>query len=125
MLRLGDFDDREAAFLAQLAGPQNAGVRAFDRFDGDHGAVLDANALADIETTHLLGDLPTKLDVLLLCGRRRPAGDLSLFHKKLRSEIGGGMKFDSLGGKGVGQRAEQRIILIVARMGDEVVDKTF
>ena len=77
VLRLGDFDDGEAAFLAELARAQNAGVGAFDRLDGEHRAVLHANALADIEAAHLLGDVPAELDVLLLGGRRRPAGDLA------------------------------------------------
>ena len=77
LLRLGDFDDREAAFLAQVAGAKNAGVGAFDRFDRQHGPILHANALADIEPAHQLGDVPAEFDVGLLADRRRLAGDLA------------------------------------------------
>ncbi len=36
---------------------------------------------ADVQAAHLLGDLPAEPDVLLLCGRGRPARDLSWLHE--------------------------------------------
>ena len=62
LLRLGDLHDREAALVTKLTRAMDAGVGAFDRFDGQHGAVLDADALADVETAHLLGDVPTEFE---------------------------------------------------------------
>ena len=64
--RFGDFDDRESADRAQLAGPANAGIGPLDRFDGQDGPVFDDHALADVEPAHLLGDFPAQGDVFLL-----------------------------------------------------------
>ena len=54
-----------------------------------------------------------------------PAGDLARLHQQLRCKIGGRTKRDSVGGKGVGQRAEQRVVFVVAFVRDEVVIKSF
>ena len=81
LLRLGDFDDREAASLAEPAGAVDAGVGAFDRLDREYRLVLHANALADVEPTHFAGDLPAEFDVVLLRGRWRPARDLARLHQ--------------------------------------------
>ena len=63
LLGFGDFDDREAALRAKLAGPADASVGAFDGFDRDHGAAFDGDALANVETTHFLGQRPAIVDV--------------------------------------------------------------
>ena len=71
LLRLGDFDDGKAALRAQLAGAANAGVGAFDRFNGNHRPAFHGDALADVEPAHLFGQRPAKLNVVLLA---RPSG---------------------------------------------------
>ena len=68
LLRFGDFDDGEAALRAEFAGAADAGVGAFDGFDGDRGAAFDGDALADVEPAHLLGERPAELDVELFGG---------------------------------------------------------
>ena len=70
LLRLGDFDDREAAGLAERAGAADALVGPFDGFDGQRRTVLDGHALPDVEPAHLLGQLPAEVDVLFLGGGR-------------------------------------------------------
>ena len=66
---LGDFDDCHSPERTKFTGAANAQVGAFDRFHRDHGLVLDANALADVQAADRFGDLPTKVDVLLLLAR--------------------------------------------------------
>ena len=45
-------------------------IGALDRLDGEHGPLLDRDALADVEPAHLLGQLPAEVDVLFFLGRR-------------------------------------------------------
>ncbi len=77
LLRLGDFDDREAAGAAQFSGADDATIGPLDRLDGEHGLGLHGHALADVPAADLLGHPPAELDVALL-GRRRGGGSRRL-----------------------------------------------
>ena len=61
LLRLGNFHDREVAFLAQVAGAEDAGVGSFDCFDGQDRAVLYAHALTDVERSPFVWRLPSRI----------------------------------------------------------------
>ena len=66
LLGLGDLDHRESSRFAEWPSTADTRIGAFDCFDGQYGAVFDNDALADVQTAHLFGDLPTKGDVLVL-----------------------------------------------------------
>ena len=106
LLRLGDFHDGESAAGAQLAGALDALVGAFDGFDGDHGLIFDADALADVELAHALGNLPTELDVRLLFAGEPTTGNMSGLDEQVGSEISGRFHGDSIAGESLYDCAE-------------------
>ncbi len=65
-------------------------VGPFDRFDGQHRAVLHAHALADVEPAHFFRQSPTELDIALLTRREWLAGQYTRGRQQFRRKIGGG-----------------------------------
>lgn len=63
LIGLGDFDQHPAAGFAQRSGAGDHRIGAFDGFHGDDVFVFDGDGLADIQLAHLLGDVPSQLDV--------------------------------------------------------------
>src|SRR5262249_40356686 len=63
LLRFGYFDDHKVPGTAEFAGASDGAISTFDGFDGKHSAILDGDALADVEPAHLLGHLPAKGNV--------------------------------------------------------------
>ena len=51
------------ARAGERAGPLNGRVRAFHRFDGDDGAILDDDGLTDVETGNRVGDAIAEVEV--------------------------------------------------------------
>src|SRR5262249_61522768 len=74
LLRLGDLHDDEAAGAAELAGALDGAVGALDRLDREHRPLLHRDALADVQLTHLLGQLPAECNVGLFLGGRTALG---------------------------------------------------
>lgn len=85
---VGDLDEGPAADFAELAGPLDHGVGAFEGFDGDDILVKDGDGLADIHAADGLADGPAGMDVAPLGFAGLAAGH----------DAGDGEVFSAIGG---------------------------
>lgn len=63
LMRLRNFDERKSAARTQLTGARYQCIGTFDGFDAEHGLIADGDTLADVESSHVPGNLPTEFDV--------------------------------------------------------------
>ena len=107
LVGLADFDDNRAAFFAgQFAAAPDAGVSAFKTFDGEDGAVLDDDSLADVEPADFLGDFQTEHDVGLLILAGFTAREVTGLRHGIAEEWPGIKQRDTILAEFVGDGAE-------------------
>lgn len=110
MIFLGDLDgDGAAFFTCEAATAGEAGIGAFEAFDGEDCAILDDGELADFESADFLGDVVAELDIFLLFrGQFWAEVEAMVGHEGL--EPGGGFdEFDAFLAEFVGDGAEDGV----------------
>ncbi|MFM1942022.1 MAG: hypothetical protein RI897_1004 [Verrucomicrobiota bacterium] len=110
MVFLGDFDgDGAAFFTGEAAAAGEAGIRAFEAFDCEDGALFDDGELADFESADFFGDVVAELDIFLLFrGEFGAEVEAVVGHERL--EPGGGLdEFDAFLPEFVGDGAEDGV----------------
>ena len=93
-----------------------ATVRPSNGLHREDGALANHHALADVETPHLLGQLPAVSDVALFGGGRFSLGQDAGIHEQLRAEFEGRGTDEAISGKFVDEGQCNGVVAIVARV---------
>ena len=99
-------------------------VGSLDGLHRQHRPSFHSNRLTDVQPTHFLSDVPGKLNILLLAGRQTLAADLSMIHKKLRDQFGGGSHMKTVPRITMNGCGEQCIIVAILFAADEMREKS-